>query len=900
MATPSFGGTGLRDAHDMEIETLHEVLAHVPLGVGVYEPVEQGEDFRIIYANDALRATAALRDIVGRTVTEAWPELAEEALIGLRSVLGTGTPRAGDSFSLEVEVAPGQRATRHFSQHIVSTGTVRAPLLVGFLTDMTHERQMQRALEQVNHEAQRELDISESLRESAIRLAGVSLVSEAAASVAELLLASLGHARVTVVSTVAPREYSLVLASRGMRALPDGMRLPFEQVSASLEGALARGEVVVYDFESMPEDQRGPATNSGSTVVLLAPMMQAGTVLGIIAVDDPGARRPFSERDKRLAQGVASQAAIAIQNARTLQTHRERSERWRMLAKLSELSSSALDVNQVIEHALQLAETHLGARASSVWTLDERGERLHIVAARGFPTEFLADFPDGVAITDSFPIAAAARTADPVIFSLVDDGTDLNERVRLAYERHGVNLRALAALPLIARGSVIGTMTLAWDEQRVFDESHRSFLTTLAERFATSLDNARLFAERVLQARYAEALNRINEALHATLSANQVLQRIVDEMSLAVDVNESLVQLRREGYWEIVYGRGLPDGALLGRLSSEETPLAILIERTLSPVVLSDVMTDERAEGTVLRRLGMRSVVGVPLFIRSEVVGALFLGRRERRPFSGREVEFAARVAATASLAMENASLYETQQRLADRLQEALLSLPEEVEGLVFAHEYRSAAAAARVGGDFYDVFAVDDNHVGIVIGDVAGKGLEAAVLTSVVRGTIRAHVAEHPTSVTAIMALTNDVLFKATPPELFVTVFLGILDCDGGTLTYANAGHTTPYIYHEDGGFTPLGTTGIVLGAFPHVMPGQVTTPFQPGELLFLYTDGVIEARRGEELYGEERLRDVLGTVPNEPPDISIRAVTADVLDFTGGELADDVAMLAVRRTRE
>lgn len=82
--------------------------------------------------------------------------------------------------------------------------------------------------------------------------------------------------------------------------------------------------------------------------------------------------------------------------------------------------------------------------------------------------------------------------------------------------------------------------------------------------------------------------------------------------------------------------------------------------------------------------------------------------------------------------------------------------------------------------------------------------------------------------------------------------------------------------------------------------MPGQVTTPFQPGELLFLYTDGVIEARRGEELYGEERLRDVLGTVPNEPPDISIRAVTADVLDFTGGELADDVAMLAVRRTRE
>lgn len=100
MATPPFGGLGLLDAPDMELETLHEVLAYVPVGVAVYEPVEQGRDFRVVYANDALRSTSSLRDIVGGTVTEAWPELAEEALIGLRSVLDTGTPRAGDSSSI--------------------------------------------------------------------------------------------------------------------------------------------------------------------------------------------------------------------------------------------------------------------------------------------------------------------------------------------------------------------------------------------------------------------------------------------------------------------------------------------------------------------------------------------------------------------------------------------------------------------------------------------------------------------------------------------------------------------------------------------------------------------------------------------------------------------------------
>lgn len=900
MPTTSSGSLGLRATHELELEMLREVLARVPVGVVVYEPVDGGRDFRFAYLNDALQKTKSFRDMVGRTVREAWPDHAEEGLNWLRQVLDTGMPLSDRSLSLEVEIAPGQRAARQFAQEIVRASVGGQPILVGFMTDVTHQRQMTRALEQVHREAKLELEISETLRASAIALAAVGSVREAAASVAELLLEALGHARVTVVATHMSQEYSVILASRGEQALPEDMRLPFVSVSTPLEEALVRGELVVFDFESVPPESRGPAGLSGSSIVLLAPMTQASQMLGMIAVDDPGGRRSFSERDKRLAQGIASQAAVAIQNARTLQTQRERSERWRMLAALAELSSSALDVTQIIEHALQLAETHLGARASSVWTLDETAERLMLVSARGFPAEFLHDFPAGVEIAADFPISRAARQAEPVIFSTVDDDTLLNERVRQAYQRYGMGLRALAALPLIAHGSVIGTMTLAWEEQRTFDDAHRLFLTTLAERFAASLYNARLFSERALQTRYAEALNRINEALHATLSASQVLQRIAEEMSAALDVDESLVQLRREGYREIGYGRGLPDGIDLSRLPPERTPLSILMERTLAPVVVADITTDQRAEGTVLRQLGLRSVIGVPLFVRSEVVGALFLGRQTRNPFSEREVEFAARVAATASLAMENASLYETQQRLADRLQEALLSLPEEVEGLEFAHEYRSAAVAARVGGDFYDVFSVDDNHVGIVIGDVAGKGLEAAVLTSVVRGTIRAHVAEHVSHVASIMALTNDVLYKATPPGSFVTVFLGILDCDEGILTYANAGHTTPFIHRGDGTFTALKPTGVVLGAFPHVMPAQATAPFLPGELLFLYTDGVIEARRGDEMYGEERLRDILASVPNEPPGTSIRAVTHDVLDFTGGELADDVAMLAVRRRRQ
>jgi serine phosphatase RsbU (regulator of sigma subunit) len=224
-------------------------------------------------------------------------------------------------------------------------------------------------------------------------------------------------------------------------------------------------------------------------------------------------------------------------------------------------------------------------------------------------------------------------------------------------------------------------------------------------------------------------------------------------------------------------------------------------------------------------------------------------------------------------------------------------ALPDAVTGLDYAHAYHSATETARVGGDFYDLFELADDQVGIVIGDVAGKGLDAAVLTSVVKNTIRAHANEPGKMPGRILELTNEILYRSTAPDSFVTVFFGILDRKTGTLVYANGGHTTAAIALEDGSIRGLSVTGSVLGAVPRIRVEEEFAQVTPSSLLMLYTDGLTEARSESALYGETRLFGVLSTHAGESPQDVLRAVIEDVMLWSGSHLRDDMALLALKR---
>jgi serine phosphatase RsbU (regulator of sigma subunit) len=312
-------------------------------------------------------------------------------------------------------------------------------------------------------------------------------------------------------------------------------------------------------------------------------------------------------------------------------------------------------------------------------------------------------------------------------------------------------------------------------------------------------------------------------------------------------------------------------------------------------------MGDEAPSRTVQRvqATGKEShrFVTFPVEAYGKVVGMLGLGFTAESRFGEQELDLYRAIGEVVGVAMENVRLFEAERDIADRLQEALLTLPDEVRGVEFAHAYHSATETARVGGDFYDLFELNHDHVGIVIGDVAGKGIDAAVLTSMVKNTIRAHANERGKTPSRVLELTNEVVFKSTPTEAFVTVFFGILDCRDGRLVYGNAGHTTAVIVQGDGHATKLSVTGPLLGAFADVAFEEAEARLELDELLFLYTDGLTEARRGRELYGEERLFVFLATKGAARAQDVVQDAVQEVLDFAGGGFRDDLAILAVKR---
>jgi serine phosphatase RsbU (regulator of sigma subunit) len=399
-------------------------------------------------------------------------------------------------------------------------------------------------------------------------------------------------------------------------------------------------------------------------------------------------------------------------------------------------------------------------------------------------------------------------------------------------------------------------------------------------------------------ARLSEALNDVNKAAHSTLEIDEVMQHALEAGSSALGCDSGAIEMREGDEWVVRYQTGFSRQDVGMRLSEAEAPNATRAARQEAPLAIEDMTGDETINVGFVQKYGLKSVLAVPLRARGEVSGcALFYTSAATRRFTDAEIDFGRKLGAVVSLGLENARLYAVERNTAQTLQQALLTMPESLRGIEFANSYRSATESTLVGGDFYDIFELDDDRIGITIGDISGKGLAAAVLTSLVKDTIRAHANERTKTPAEVLTLTNDLVYRSTPTESFATVFFGILDRRDGRLSFANSGHTTAAILKPGGQVQGLPVTDPILGAFAHVEYGESEARVESGEILFLYTDGLTEARRGMEMYGEERLFALLSSAKVDSAEDAVDEALVDVLTFSEGRLRDDLAILALRR---
>ena len=208
---------------------------------------------------------------------------------------------------------------------------------------------------------------------------------------------------------------------------------------------------------------------------------------------------------------------------------------------------------------------------------------------------------------------------------------------------------------------------------------------------------------------------------------------------------------------------------------------------------------------------------------------------------------------------LEEAFLRE--QHISQTLQHALMpdEFSRELPGFEIVGRYRAAFEEAEVGGDFYDVFDLADGRTALVMGDVSGKGLQAAAFTAMAKYILRAYAHENPDP-SFVMERLNDALCEYTPEALFITFFYGVLDPAAGILTYANAGHNEPLHYDQKlGCVLPLDITGRAAGIVLGSSYGQRTLTLAPGDVLLIYTDGITNARSGSRFFGTDGLTRVL-----------------------------------------
>jgi serine phosphatase RsbU (regulator of sigma subunit) len=300
-------------------------------------------------------------------------------------------------------------------------------------------------------------------------------------------------------------------------------------------------------------------------------------------------------------------------------------------------------------------------------------------------------------------------------------------------------------------------------------------------------------------------------------------------------------------------------------------------------------------------------MIAVPLQTNDRVIGLIYVDSPHHiREFTRDDLNLLTVMANVAAIRIEHARLNEIEARdramakeleQAAQIQQGLLpSSAPQVEGLDIAAR---ATACRGVGGDYYDFLSFPCGRVGMVVGDVAGKGMSAALLMSSLQARVHA-VFDETSDLAKHVARLNRATCGNCPDNRFITFFIALVDPSTGELTYSNAGHNPPLVVRAAGDCETLGTGGVMLGILPMAQYQEATVHLVKGDVLVLFSDGVTEAPDPQDCeYGEERLAQLVWNMRERPASEIVEQIHKAVAEHTkGAPAADDITVVVARRT--
>jgi len=516
---------------------------------------------------------------------------------------------------------------------------------------------------------------------------------------------------------------------------------------------------------------------------------------------------------------------------------------------------AASTVDDVVRVVLDLVDTPIPAVSRGLWLAEPRGTSLRLVGQQGFPAATAARFAV-IPMDGPLPGAVAYRTQTSIISGSRRD-SEREYRQLQGVER---SAESFAAIPLVLDRSCLGVVGLGYEMEPEGDEI--AFLEAVAGQVAQALERVRL-ADR--DRRRREAVEFLAKLTHQALNATDHVDLMRRVTSTAVPMLGdwcSLTFLPTNGDPPVIEVAHIdPDRVAWARELQDRYPydpdsdsMVARAIRTGETAYIPDVtaeLIDEAIEQSgvdpdeahaILDFLGLTSVIIVPLRTRRRTVGAMqFVTAESGRRYDHDDVDLAEAVAGRLAEPLDNAWYADQQQQMSEALQRSLLPprLPE-IPGLDVVVGYWPAGVMA-VGGDFYDVFSLDDGTWSISIGDVCGSGPDAAALTSIVRHTVRA-AARHGQTHAAVLDWVNEAVRKSDR-DLFCTVCFATVHTsdDRHLLMTANAGHPLPLLL-RDGSAQTIGRPGTLVGVFESIDVTTTTTDLRSGDIVVFYTDGITD----------------------------------------------------------
>jgi phosphoserine phosphatase RsbU/P len=569
---------------------------------------------------------------------------------------------------------------------------------------------------------------------------------------------------------------------------------------------------------------------------------------------------------------------------------RERAELLDFLLEVSAATSETLDLDRLLANVGSIVKEVIPHDLFAILLYNEKAGGLRIRYSVGHRPEITSlVIPLGEGIT-----GAAGATRQPI---MVND-VRADKRYLVALDA----VRAELAVPMLARGKLVGIIDVQSTKVNAFSEQDRALLTLIASRIAVSIDNARLYRRVQGQNRTLRVLAHVSQEFSSILDLDELLSKISVTIRALINFDAFSIFLvdREHGLMRRRFSQRYDERISLDNLELGKgiTGAAVEARSTLN---VADTSADPRY---IASHPDIRSEVAVPLILQDKVIGVLDLESQRLGFFTDEHTRALTLLAPQIASSVENARLYEElgqrEQRMdqdlkaARKLQSVLL--PRTAPDIIGLKIGMKSRPAREISGDLFDFFEHSDEYALVAFGDVSGKGAAAALYGAMVSGLLRT-LAPRRRSPAQLMKALNESLLERKVDAQYVTLLLMLWESRTRTLTMANAGSLPPLIYRGDDIIEPK-VEGVPLGLLDDREYEQVSIQVKRDDTILLFSDGIEDQlREKEEDFGRDRFSAIVSASRQLPPQEIVKKVFDGLDAFRGATpLTDDQTFIVLK----